>query len=79
LFIIDDALWKWAKYRASTLGYKSVSEYIFALIKKKKQKVLDDSEFGCSCNKSYTNLNLKLKNSDTKCSIKFAEYFLTKL
>jgi len=38
LFIIDDALWKWAKYRASTLGYKSVSEYIFYLIKKDKEK-----------------------------------------
>ena len=38
LFIIDDALWKWAKYRASTLGYKSVSEYVFALIKKDKEE-----------------------------------------
>jgi len=38
LFIIDENLWKWAKYRASLQGFKSVSEYIFDLIKKDKEK-----------------------------------------
>ncbi|MEM2240574.1 MAG: hypothetical protein QXL27_09805 [Candidatus Bathyarchaeia archaeon] len=37
LFVIDENLWKWAKYRASILGYKSVSEYVFELIKKDKE------------------------------------------
>lgn len=39
LFIIDEALWKWAKYRASILGFKSVSEYVFELIRSDKEKV----------------------------------------
>jgi hypothetical protein len=38
LFIIDEDLWKWAKYRASILGFKSVSEYVFELIKSDKEK-----------------------------------------
>jgi len=33
LTIIDRELWEWAKYRASILGFKSVSGYIFDLIK----------------------------------------------
>jgi len=33
VFIIDTDLWNWAQYRAKTLGYASVSEYIFDLIK----------------------------------------------
>jgi len=33
VFIIDSDLWNWAQYRAKTLGYESVSEYIFDLIK----------------------------------------------
>ncbi len=37
LFIIDEELWKWAKYRASILGFNSVSEYIFELIRKDKK------------------------------------------
>lgn len=37
LFIIDENLWKWAKYRASLLGFNSVSEYVFELIKKDKE------------------------------------------
>lgn len=39
LFIIDEKLWKWAKYRASLKEFKSVSEYMFDLIKKDKEKV----------------------------------------
>ena len=37
LFIIDEALWKWAKYRASIQEYDSVSEYVFSLIKEDKE------------------------------------------
>jgi len=33
VFIIDFDLWNWAQYRAKILGYASVSEYIFDLIK----------------------------------------------
>jgi len=33
LFVIDSELYNWAQYRAKTLGYASVSEYIFDLIK----------------------------------------------
>ena len=32
IFIIDEDQWAWAQYRAKTLGYDSVSEYIFDLI-----------------------------------------------
>jgi len=32
LYIISDKLWKWAKFRADTLGKNSVSEYVFKLI-----------------------------------------------
>ena len=37
LFIIDTNLWAWAKYRSTVLGCKSVSEYIFDLIRKDKR------------------------------------------
>jgi len=39
LFIIDENLWKWAKYKADVLKFKSVSEYLFQLIKLDKEKV----------------------------------------
>ena len=39
LFIIDEKLWKWAKYQASLKGFKSVSEYVFDLIKKDKKRI----------------------------------------
>jgi len=39
LFIIDEKLWKWAKYQASLKEFKSVSEYVFDLIKRDKEKV----------------------------------------
>ena len=32
IYLISDKLWKWAKFRANTLGKNSVSEYIFKLI-----------------------------------------------
>ena len=32
LYMIDSDVWKWAKFRASTLEFNSVSEYLFALI-----------------------------------------------
>lgn len=38
IFIIDEDLWAWAQYRAKLLGYRSVSEYIFELIKANKEK-----------------------------------------
>lgn len=38
LFVLDDELWAWAKYRAESLGFKSVSEYIFKLIALDREK-----------------------------------------
>jgi len=38
IFIIDDELWAWAQYKAKLLNFKSVSEYIFKLIKAEKEK-----------------------------------------
>jgi hypothetical protein len=38
IFIIDEELWAWAQYKAKLLGYSSVSEYIFELIKTEKGK-----------------------------------------
>jgi len=40
VFIIDSDLWNWAQYRAKTLGYVSVSEYIFDLIKIDKEQTV---------------------------------------
>ena len=41
LFIIEEGLWAWAKYRADLQGYKSVSEYIFKLIEEDKKRAAD--------------------------------------
>lgn len=41
IFIIDKDLWNWAQYRAKNLDYDSVSEYIFDLIKKDREKKKD--------------------------------------
>jgi len=38
IFLIDEGLWAWAQYRAKLQGFKSVSEYVFDLIKKDKEK-----------------------------------------
>jgi len=38
IFIIDEELWAWAQYKAKLLDLKSVSEYIFKLIKADKSK-----------------------------------------
>jgi len=38
IFIIDEELWAWAQYQAKLQGFKSVSEYIFKLIEKEKEK-----------------------------------------
>jgi hypothetical protein len=38
IFIMDEELWAWSQYKAKLLGYKSVSEYIFDLIRAAKQK-----------------------------------------
>lgn len=37
IFVIDPELWAWAQYKAKTLKYQSVSEYLFALIKLDRQ------------------------------------------
>ena len=39
IFIIDTELWAWAKYNAEIQGFKSVSEYIFNLIRKDKENL----------------------------------------
>jgi hypothetical protein len=36
--VVDLELWAWSQYRAKTLGYESVSEYLFNLIRLDKQK-----------------------------------------
>jgi hypothetical protein len=38
IFVMDKELWSWAQYRAKTLNYTSVSEYIFDLISKDKKR-----------------------------------------
>lgn len=38
IYLIDEGIWKWAKFRASTLEFTSVSEYLFALIESDKLK-----------------------------------------
>lgn len=38
IFIINEELWAWAQYKAKLLGFKSVSEYLFELIKAEKEK-----------------------------------------
>jgi len=38
IFIIDEELWAWAQYKAKLLGLKSVSEYLFKLIKAAKEE-----------------------------------------
>jgi hypothetical protein len=35
--MLDRELWNWAVYRARTLGFKSVSEYLFDLMKKDRK------------------------------------------
>ncbi|GAG41287.1 unnamed protein product [marine sediment metagenome] len=44
LFIIDDELWKWAKYKASLKGFNSVSEYLFDLVKFEKDGQVYEGE-----------------------------------
>jgi len=44
IFVIDEDLWKWSKYKADLLGFKSVSEYLFELIKLDKEKNLIEKE-----------------------------------
>ena len=39
-FIIDKELWAWGAYRAKTLGYNSISEYLFDLMKADREKNL---------------------------------------
>jgi len=43
IFIIDEELWAWAQYKAKLQGFKSVSEYLFELIKADKEKGSVDS------------------------------------
>jgi len=38
LFIIDRELWNWARYKALSLGFESVSEYIFQLLKAERMR-----------------------------------------
>ena len=38
IFIINEELWAWAQYKAKLLNLKSVSEYLFKLIKEAKEK-----------------------------------------
>lgn len=38
IFLIDEELWAWAQYRARTLGYESISNYLYELIKLDKER-----------------------------------------
>ncbi len=37
IYVVDQELWAWAQYRAHLLGYDSVSEYLFDLVKGDKE------------------------------------------
>lgn len=58
IFITNEDLWKWAKFRANTLGLNSVSEYLFKLIDKDFQERYKEPDFddtgldGCPPGKS---------------------------
>lgn len=36
IYVVDEGLYVWAQYRAKLMGYKSVSEYLFDLVKQDK-------------------------------------------
>lgn len=38
IYLVDEDLWAWAQFRSKTLKYRSVSEYVFELIKLDKEK-----------------------------------------
>ena len=38
IFVIDEGLWAWAQYKAKLQNCKSVSEYLFDLIRKDKER-----------------------------------------
>ena len=44
IFIINEELWAWAQYKAKLLNCKSVSEYIFKLIKEAKEKEMKGTQ-----------------------------------
>lgn len=37
IYVVDKELYAWAQYRANLMGYDSVSEYLFDLIKVDKE------------------------------------------
>ena len=37
IYMLDRDLWNWAQYRARSLGFDSLSEYVFDLIKKDRK------------------------------------------
>jgi hypothetical protein len=37
IYMLDKDLWNWAQYRARSLGFDSLSEYVFDLIKKDRK------------------------------------------
>jgi len=38
IYVIDEKLWAWALYKSKLLGFRSISEYIFELVKYDKEK-----------------------------------------
>ncbi len=40
IYIPDEETWAWAQYRAKTLDYETLSDYLFDLIKFDKQIIL---------------------------------------
>ena len=38
IYMINKKLWLWAIYKAKILGFKNISEYIFDLLNKEKEK-----------------------------------------
>ena len=37
IYVVDQDLYAWAQYRAKLMGYDSVSEYLFGLVKMDKE------------------------------------------
>ena len=59
IYIMSDKLWKWAKFRADTLGKNSVSEYIFKLINLDRNGSIFESFLEGDIDEYFTELGLE--------------------
>jgi hypothetical protein len=51
IYIIDEELYAWAQYRAKTLHYDTISDYLFDLVKQDKNKATNERKDGHGKNK----------------------------